>query len=388
MIIMALGCCMIKTIMGLIKLAVKVKKDENWISGKAGTTEEYKDKYGRVVLIRTFNDNNGTIEKISTYYVYDNFGNIVYVLSPNANPDAGNIGSDAMANFCYQYIFDSNNRLTAKKLPGIDWVFMTYNKQDQIVATQDGNQRNKTPQEWSITKYDGLGRILISGVWQHPGSIAGTDYSATVQGYVDGQQKSWDNPTGLSNGNSVTWPASWLTTLIQNYYDAYPTNLPSVYVANQSDKSIHTQGLLTATQTSVLNDPGNMLWMAIYYDDNGRVIKSYKQHYLGGSPQYSVNNYDVVTNNYNFSNAVISSTRDHYIASTIGTPAVSIINHYAFDNAGRKQQVWEQINTPGHQGDNILIVQSDYNEPGQMVMKHFGVRQCFRIIFTGYSLQL
>ena len=42
------------------------------------TTEEFKDKQGRVILKRTYN-NDLTHD---TYYVYDDFGNLTYVLSP------------------------------------------------------------------------------------------------------------------------------------------------------------------------------------------------------------------------------------------------------------------------------------------------------------------
>ena len=62
-----------------------VTKDENWTSGQTHpedhTTEEYKDKLGRVVLKRTFND--GIAHE--TQYVYDEFGNLVFVLSPKGN---------------------------------------------------------------------------------------------------------------------------------------------------------------------------------------------------------------------------------------------------------------------------------------------------------------
>jgi len=55
-------------------------KDENWVlaDGLNRTTEEFKDKQGRVILKRTYN--NGI--KHDTQYVYDAYGNLTYVLSP------------------------------------------------------------------------------------------------------------------------------------------------------------------------------------------------------------------------------------------------------------------------------------------------------------------
>ncbi|MCR8667526.1 DUF6443 domain-containing protein [Aestuariibaculum sp. M13] len=55
-----------------------ITKDENWNSGKNKTTEEYKDKQGRIILKRTFKSSKWH----DTYYVYDDFGNLTYVLTP------------------------------------------------------------------------------------------------------------------------------------------------------------------------------------------------------------------------------------------------------------------------------------------------------------------
>ncbi len=57
-----------------------ITKDENWKStdGVDKTTEEYKNKQGQVILKRTFNENKWH----DTYYVYDDYGNLTYVLPP------------------------------------------------------------------------------------------------------------------------------------------------------------------------------------------------------------------------------------------------------------------------------------------------------------------
>jgi RHS repeat-associated protein len=58
-----------------------ITKDENWTSGKDHTTEEFTNKQGQVILKRTFNDN----VPHDTYYVYDDYGNLTYVLPPEAS---------------------------------------------------------------------------------------------------------------------------------------------------------------------------------------------------------------------------------------------------------------------------------------------------------------
>ncbi|KIO74736.1 hypothetical protein TH53_24730, partial [Pedobacter lusitanus] len=56
-------------------------KDENWVAAdlKAGTVDEYKDFEGRVVLKRVWESD---AQGLSTYYVYDDLGNLRYVLPP------------------------------------------------------------------------------------------------------------------------------------------------------------------------------------------------------------------------------------------------------------------------------------------------------------------
>ncbi|NRR91374.1 RHS repeat-associated core domain-containing protein [Winogradskyella undariae] len=60
-----------------------ITKDENWISGNNHTTEEFKNKQGQVVLKRTYESN----EAHDTYYVYDDYGNLTYVLPPEASDE-------------------------------------------------------------------------------------------------------------------------------------------------------------------------------------------------------------------------------------------------------------------------------------------------------------
>jgi len=60
-----------------------VTKDENYTgSGPLHTTEEFKDKEGQVVLKRTYVTQQGAAQKLDTYFVYDDYGNLTYVLPP------------------------------------------------------------------------------------------------------------------------------------------------------------------------------------------------------------------------------------------------------------------------------------------------------------------
>ena len=86
-----------------------ITKDENWISGLDHTTEEFKNKQGQVVLKRTYNKQR----KHDTYYVYDDFGNLSYVLPPKINTYS-NAELFANQNFSYSLESDSDSKAITK----------------------------------------------------------------------------------------------------------------------------------------------------------------------------------------------------------------------------------------------------------------------------------
>jgi len=361
------------------QLYVTISKDENWVSGKPGTTEEYKDKEGHIILKRTFNLVGTTVQVLSTYYVYDDLGNLAFVLPPNSNADAG-ITSAAnqttLDNVCYQYQYDERNRMVQKRLPGKDWEYMVYNLLDQVIFTQDGNQRIKSPQDWSFIKYDALGRVIMTGTeGGHTETRQGLqDYITTTLKNASSGVTEWEIPSaagthGYTNTSFPTGPGAVALTV--NYYDSYNTlagypGYPTNFTV--SGNSTMTTGLITASKTAVLNNPSDYLWTVHYYDDKGRETQLFKQHYLGGTvSQY---NYDQITNTYNnITSELTTSKREHYVKNANNTDkvkSVTILNTYAYDHMGRKVQTKEQINS----GANILLSQTDYNEIGQVQTKH------------------
>jgi RHS repeat-associated protein len=90
-------------------LIKSVVKDENWTAGNNNTTEEFKDYLGRVVLKRSYNDS----EKLDTYYVYDEIGNLTYVIPPLASDNIVQIQtSQVPLNFSQSYSLDAFLNMT------------------------------------------------------------------------------------------------------------------------------------------------------------------------------------------------------------------------------------------------------------------------------------
>ncbi|MDB5133275.1 MAG: rnaSA3 [Mucilaginibacter sp.] len=350
-------------------LTVTISKDENWVSGRAGTVEEYKDIDGHVVLKRVYNYTGGILQQLSTYYVYDDLEHLAFVLPPLSGADgAGTILQPTLDNLCYQYQYDERGRMVQKKIPGKGWEYTVYNGMDQLVATQDANQR--TNSQWIFTKYDAQQRPVTTGIWNNGGtgisraSLQNTLTMITANIYEAAQ-------TTGSGYTNAAWPTSNVTaTLNLNYYDSYANapGLPSAYNA-PIGANLGARGELVAGKTAVLNTVTDVLWGCHYFDNWGRNIKTYAQHYLGGTA--NTNNYDAISTTYDFTNDPTTTTRQHWTASSTSYPLVTVANMYIYDQVSRKLKTWEQItNTNNSPTTRTLISKTDYNEIGQLVTKH------------------
>ncbi|MBD1364559.1 RHS repeat-associated core domain-containing protein [Mucilaginibacter sp. ZT4R22] len=341
------------------QLYVTIAKDENWKAsdGKIGTVEQYTDKQGQIILKRTFNTGG---EVLSTYYVYDDFGNLTFILSPKAQPDNGGITPTQLDLLCFQYRFDGRNRVVEKKLPGVGRQYLVYNKLDNIVATQDSMQRVNNL--WSVFKYDAFERPVISGNWNNNNSPVSR---MSLQSQVDGSSVLWEQRDNNNSGNyyytSQSFPISGITRYLSvNYYDAYNIpNLPTAYNATSLYTS-NTTTLVTASLTNVVNT-NDMLWSVQYYDDNARIVKTYLQHYLNGAINEA--NYDEITNTYSFTNEVLTTNRIHH---ALANPTLNVANTFEYDHVGRKINSWEAING----GTPVLLSKIEFNEVGQLYKKH------------------
>ncbi|CAM4114667.1 RHS repeat-associated core domain-containing protein [Pedobacter westerhofensis] len=346
---------------GAGKLYKTISRDENTdVTQKAGSIEEFKDFVGHVVLKRLWETES---KSLSTYYIYNDLGNLQYVLPPSVNENGpASLSSfsesdDAFNQYIYGYHYDGRQRLTEKKIPGKSWVYMVYNQLDQLVLSQDGVQRSKTSPEWSFNKYDATGRVVISGVY------ASTVSAASLQTLLNNASL-WETPQNSGSGyTTVAFPQSGGDNYKINYYDNY--NFPGASNYGFSGGSNQTKSLLTGSQTRVLGTT-TMLQSVNYYDGEGRLIKNFHQHYLGGVS--ATGNYDETTNTYDFAGLLKSSSRSHHANS-----AVTIIDtRMEYDHQGRLYNTYKNINGQGE----ILLSGNTYNEIGQLLQKklHSGLQ--------------
>jgi RHS repeat-associated protein len=336
------------------KLYKTITKDENWVSGKTGIIEEFKDFDERVVLKRQWETD---VKSLSTYYIYDDLGDLRYVLPPAVNEGtdkpSGTISSftenDVLFDqFIYGYHYDGRKRMIEKKIPGRGWESMVYNTLDQVVLSQDAKQY--VSGQWAYSKYDAMGRVIATGLY--------TDATGrgALQGVLDTQTVFWeDRPQGADYSN-LAFPTNNTEQLTVNYYDNYAIpGLPNNQSLNYTNQ---LTGLQTASRIKVLGSTDE-LWTVNYYDEEAREVKVYKQHYKAGV--INPDNYDEIENTYNFAGEMIASNRNHHA----GTVLTTIATRHEYDHMGRKKASFESINGK----TEIALSKLDYNEVGQLMKK-------------------
>lgn len=298
---------------------------------------------GRVILRKIWRTSTASL---STFYVYDDFGNLRCVVPPFPGAPSVvtlNETDDLVKKYCYVYHYDEQNRLVEKRLPGKDWEYIVYNELNQVVLTQDARQR--TENKWLFTKYDAFGRVAVTGVYTNQSG------RLTLQAAVNDHTNLWESWTGNSY-TSIAFPTNSLSYNSVLKYDDYSFQHSSLF--SQAGAITDTKGLLTATMTYVDNSP-NFLTSVNYYDEYGRIVKNFKQHYASSSVDSL--NYDETTYTYNFVGEVKASTRIH---RKRGAPGLTIAIAYEYDAWGRKIKTKEKINSDAE----VLLSEKSYNEIG------------------------
>lgn len=139
---------------------------------------EYKDKEGNAILKKVQVDASPSTNHsgwLCTYYVYDDFNHLRFVIPPLAVAPMNTSGNWALTQtavdeLCYRYEYDGRNRMIAKKVPGAGWIYMVYDNRDRLAFSQDANMRGKSPNQWLYVFYDALNRPVQTGMMQYNGT--------------------------------------------------------------------------------------------------------------------------------------------------------------------------------------------------------------------------
>jgi RHS repeat-associated protein len=364
------------------QLIKTVTKDENWTSGKNNTTEEFKDKEGKVILKRTYSNylETGQFEvSHDTYYVYDQYNNLTYVIPPLVT----NVTTQ-LDGLCYQYKYDNRNRLVEKKLPGKQWEFIVYDKLDRVVATGPALSPFSLDNTsgWMITKYDALNRPILTA-WKLE---AGT-FSSAIRKAL---QTSYNLPTSILNEakgttdmtinlisfryTNVAYPATTdYHILTVNYYDDYNFSfittapIPTATVEGQTvyyNNTTKPKGIITGTWVRVLETSNDTKAerTVIFYDEKARAIRTKKTNHLDGYTQVDTN-FQSITGRTNY-------TVTYHKKDLAASPAlITVKDEFTYSDQDRLTKQTQEIN---NSGVKQLIASNTYNELGELTSKYIG----------------
>lgn len=279
---------------------------------------EFQDKEGHLILKKV---QASATTYANTYYVYDDFGNLVVVLPPEASNTA--ITATVLNQLCFQYRYDYRKRIIAKRVPGADWVYMVYDDRDRLVMTQDGNQR--ATKQWLFTKYDALNRPVLTGTIRNGVTNQGTMqsqvntfYAGTAVWYEAYQGSGIYGYTNNSYPSTDTL-ANYLTV---TYYDNYdfktlfntasfnflPSELGgSGYTAQDPTYNQTVTGQVTGMKTRMIS-AGSWLKSVNYYDSKYRLIQHMADNIKG---------HTVTTTVYDFTGKPLSTKASLYTGQPI-----------------------------------------------------------------------
>jgi RHS repeat-associated protein len=315
----------------------------------------------------------GTITALSTYYIYNDLGQMIYEVPQNAIKamvndlsfgDLLGTNQSIFNNLIYAYHYDERGRLIEKHVPGtfgatttnVGWHYFLYNKRDQLVLSQDPNQAMAATKNYTFTKYDAHGRVILTGKFNSSLS------RASIQTTLNSQTIFWENRSTESGNVQGYTNSSYPTTQAEiytvSYYDDYdfPIGTANLYQPWENNVMSHrTRGMLTGSKVKILgSNPVKYLLSINYYDEFGRTIQSHIEHHKHG--------WDVYNNEYDFTGKLTKSQRDHTYS---GNDPLTIINRYTYDTEGRPNDVYQ---TTGN--DPEMIVSSlSYNALGQVIKK-------------------
>ncbi len=392
----------------------------------------FKDFEGRIILKKEEVENGqpGYGGWLSTYFIYDDFGLLRFVIPPMATELlVGNWSftgkQDLIDGLCFYYEYDQYGRMILKKISGAGVVEMVYDNRDRLVFSRDGNQRAKGL--WKIACYDNLNRPVLEGLYRSE------ETRSTLQGQMNAAPASQIN---------ITYNILTTADLIVNGRDSYvreykasnsitfEEGFESVNGNDEFETVIDPtlKSVTTTISTTVTNPLPNLVQANViplvyqYYDDytwSGSVpfnasyvtkpekgANLYKEdivktdfisgkhtgtkvRVLGTDQWLNTTIYydtkdrviqtikdnigggeDILTNLYDFNDRLISTYLHHKKPGNVVTPETRILSVNNFDHAGRLKSVVARLND--NPSLERTVLNNTYYETGELQNRNLG----------------
>lgn len=311
-------------------------------------TMMFYDNSGQLICKKVYNDNVWLV----TYYVYDDYGRIIWVVPPKAYtaimanvqilPHA--VSTAIAKGLCYGYKYNDYNQIIEKYTADVDSPERTiYDYKQRPVLFRNGilAAQNK----WAFTVYDENDRVIYTGIFTDPGNHDQSVWQSTLSDrtWLSGQTA----PAifGYISNSQSAYPSTIQDCEIntRNYYDSY-ANLPTVfagriftdyptdYLTNQEsikpENTDNVFGLLTGRMVRVLDPNNNNLWIPTkyYYDWDGKVIQT---HTL--NPWNTNDDWDITTTQYDFSGNTVLNINEHNSWNATNKYSTTIYTWYNYN---------------------------------------------------------
>ena len=222
--------------------------------------------------------------------------------------------------FTTQYEYDARGRCTKKKLPETDFVEYTYNAADQLVYSQDGNQRAQATKKWTYYLYDKFGRLTEQG--ECTNKSATSSPVVYIHNYYDGY--------GFINGTGFT---------------------DSNYKLTEAQKA-YGKGYQTGSVISIFGD-SKKIYLMYQYDIQGRVVKTVQNNLLDGL--------DVTETTYTFSSNPQTVVHKNTYKENGTQKSITETYTYTYDYADRISKVEHTLNDT-----KVVLSENTYNKLGQL----------------------
>ncbi len=423
-------------------LTKTIIKDENWSPSQSApndvlhTTEKFSNDAGQTFLIRTYvedgDDEDELPDVLDTYYVYDSFNSLRFILPPQAvnQINEGNplnwikintnttlnseltgdraymvkpgarltlstnfhftattdeslsvITTAVDENLIYSFNYDDKRRLIEKVVPGAEVVYYVYDHLDRIVAIQDGEQRKNN--KWFFYKYDAYNRDIIRGEFTNSGNRSQLQF-AIDQFYQDGTKSGYEYLVAGNDLMSYTTNNAYPTGVSETdyqlvyFYDNYnwlQTDVVSYRddLANQFN-SHNFSGVSVPDVTCLEKTFGHVTGKRVkVFDNEGYWLQTsyfYNRRY---QPTIVVaDNYvggeDIILNNYSF----LGNLSEYWICHTsvLGSSSKKIIR--GVNNYDQGQRLVSEQYQMTDEPSLLTLRTIEYNDLGQVKKQYLG----------------
>ena len=308
-------------------------------SGNGDSFIEFHDKTGRVVLIRR--RSSIPYDYCDNYFVYDNWGQLIYILPPLAvdslsNDSIWKSSDSILREYAYYYEYDGFHRQTLVRLPGCEPVYKIYDTNGNVALQQNGNQRNRN--EWTYQVYDAFGRVVELGICKSTQSVLSL---RTVVGASSFRVSPKASDSGY-NTNSIL-PSILTEHKFRKaiFYDNYQFR-DSVNFSNSLPAGNNVPKGYVCGQIQQLSDGKQYLKSINHYDIKGRLIRQISENHIGGL--------DTEETTYTFTGEPLTVS---YKYSVKDVQSASERYSYIYDSMGRLQKTLHQLN------GNLSVVLSE-----------------------------